>query len=87
MKIALAGAGAFGIKHLDGLKKIAQDQPDVEVVALIGRRREQTQEVADTYGIPHVFTQLEDALKLPLGSGRNVADLVRRPWTRRAYFL
>ena len=65
MKIALAGAGAFGIKHLDGLKKIAQEQPDVEVVALVGRRLEPTQEVADKYGIPHVFTELDDALKLP----------------------
>jgi 2-hydroxy-4-carboxymuconate semialdehyde hemiacetal dehydrogenase len=65
MKIALAGAGAFGIKHLDGLKKIAQEQPDVEVVALVGRRLEQTQEVADKYGIAHVFTELDDALKLP----------------------
>ncbi|ESQ87389.1 oxidoreductase [Asticcacaulis sp. AC460] len=60
MKIALAGAGAFGIKHLDGLKKI----DGVEVVALVGRRREPTQEVADKYGIPHVFTELEDALAL-----------------------
>ena len=28
IKVALAGAGAFGIKHLDGIKNIA----DVEVV-------------------------------------------------------
>ncbi len=27
IKVALAGAGAFGIKHLDGIKNI----PDVEV--------------------------------------------------------
>jgi 2-hydroxy-4-carboxymuconate semialdehyde hemiacetal dehydrogenase len=65
MKIALAGAGAFGIKHLDGLKKIARERPDVEVVALVGRRLEPTQEVADKYSIPHVFTELDDALKLP----------------------
>lgn len=65
MKIALAGAGAFGIKHLDGLKKIAKDHPEVEVVALVGRRLEPTQEVAVKYGIPHVFTELEDALALP----------------------
>jgi 2-hydroxy-4-carboxymuconate semialdehyde hemiacetal dehydrogenase len=64
MKIALAGAGAFGIKHLDGLKIIAAEQPDVEVIALVGRRYDQTKEVADTYGIPHVFTELDEALKL-----------------------
>ena len=55
MKIALAGAGAFGIKHLDGLKNI----DGVEVVALIGRTLEPTQEVATKYGIPHVFTDLK----------------------------
>lgn len=65
MKIALAGAGAFGIKHLDGLKIIAAEQPDVEVVALIGRRFEETKAVADKYGIAHTFTDLNEALKLP----------------------
>jgi len=60
MKIAIAGPGAFGIKHLDGLKNI----DDVEVVALVGRTLEKTQAVADEYGIPNVFTKLEDALAL-----------------------
>ncbi len=60
IKVALAGAGAFGIKHLDGIKNI----PDVEVVSLIGRRLDQTQEVADKYGIQHVTTDLDDALKI-----------------------
>ncbi|EGF91051.1 oxidoreductase family, NAD-binding Rossmann fold family protein [Asticcacaulis biprosthecium C19] len=61
MKIALAGAGAFGIKHLDGLKKI----DGVEVVALVGRRFEETKAVADKYGIPNTFTDLDEVLKLP----------------------
>src|SRR3954467_13548516 len=61
IKVALAGAGAFGIKHLDGIKNIA----DVEVVSLVGRRLEQTKEVADKYGIKHVSTELADSLKLP----------------------
>ena len=61
IKVALAGAGAFGIKHLDGIKNI----DGVEVVALIGRRLEPTQEVATKYNIPHVFTDLNDALALP----------------------
>jgi len=60
MKIAIAGPGAFGIKHLNGLKNI----DDVEVVALVGRTLEKTQAVADEYGIPNVFTKLEDALAL-----------------------
>jgi 2-hydroxy-4-carboxymuconate semialdehyde hemiacetal dehydrogenase len=60
LKIALAGAGAFGIKHLDGLKNIA----DVEVVSLIGREHGKTQEVADKYGIGHVTTDLADTLAI-----------------------
>lgn len=60
MKVIVAGPGAFGIKHLDGIKNI----DDVEVVGLVGRRLENTQAVANEYGIPNVFTSLEEALKL-----------------------
>jgi 2-hydroxy-4-carboxymuconate semialdehyde hemiacetal dehydrogenase len=60
IKVALAGAGAFGIKHLDGIKNI----PDVEVISLIGRDLAKTQEVANQYGIKHVTTQLEDSLAI-----------------------
>ena len=61
IKVALAGAGAFGIKHLDGIKNIA----GVEVVSLIGRDLGKTQEVAAKYGIGHVTTDLADSLALP----------------------
>jgi len=61
MKIALAGAGAFGEKHLDGLKLI----DGVEVVSLVGRRLEPTQAIADKYGIGHACTDLADSLALP----------------------
>jgi len=61
IKVALAGAGAFGIKHLDGIKNIA----GVEVVSLISRDLEKTREVAAQYGIKHVTTDLADALALP----------------------
>ncbi len=60
IKVALAGAGAFGIKHLDGIKNI----PDVEVVSLISRDLEKTREVAQKYGIPHVTTDLADSLAI-----------------------
>ncbi|WP_306546260.1 Gfo/Idh/MocA family oxidoreductase [Malikia spinosa] len=60
IKVALAGAGAFGIKHLDGIKNI----PDVEVISVIGRDLAKTQEVADKYGIKHVTTDLDEALKI-----------------------
>ncbi len=60
IQVALAGAGAFGIKHLDGIKNI----PDVEVVSLISRDLAKTQEVADKYGIKHVTTDLADSLAI-----------------------
>jgi len=60
IKVALAGAGAFGIKHLDGIKNIA----GVEVVSLISRDLDKTREVAAKYGIGHVTTDLADSLAL-----------------------
>jgi 2-hydroxy-4-carboxymuconate semialdehyde hemiacetal dehydrogenase len=61
MKIVLAGAGAFGVKHLDAIKAIG----DIEVVSLVGRTLEPTRVVAQKYGIPHVTTQLAEALARP----------------------
>ena len=60
IKVALAGAGAFGIKHLDAIAKI----DGVEVVSLISRELEKTKEVAAKYGIGHVTTDLADSLAL-----------------------
>jgi 2-hydroxy-4-carboxymuconate semialdehyde hemiacetal dehydrogenase len=60
IKVALAGAGAFGIKHLDGIRNI----PDVEVISLISRDLDKTREVADKYGIAHVTTELADSLAI-----------------------
>ena len=61
IKVALAGAGAFGIKHLDGIRNI----DGVEVVSLISRELDKTKEVAAKYGIGHVTTDLADSLALP----------------------
>jgi len=60
IKVALAGAGAFGIKHIDGIKNI----DGVEVVSLISRDLEKTKEIATKYGISHVTTNLEESLAL-----------------------
>ena len=61
IKVALAGAGAFGIKHLDGIKNIE----GVEVVSLISRELDKTKEIAAQYGIGHVTTELADSLARP----------------------
>jgi len=61
MKVVLAGVGAFGIKHLNGIKNI----DGVEVVALVGRRLDHTQQKAKEFGVDQAFTNLADALALP----------------------
>jgi len=61
MKIVLAGGGAFGIKHLNGIKNIT----GVEVEALVGRRASTTEKLAADFSVPHAFTDLADALALP----------------------
>ena len=61
LNVALAGAGAFGIKHLDGIRNI----DGVKVVSLVGRELDKTREVAAKYGIDHVTTDLAESLALP----------------------
>jgi len=61
MKVILAGPGAFGIKHLDGIRNI----DGIEVVSLVGRTLEKTQAVADKYGVGHATTDLAEALAQP----------------------
>ena len=61
MKIALAGGGAFGEKHLDALMQI----DGVEIASVIGRRLEPTQALAAKYGVAHATTELAEALAQP----------------------
>ncbi|GAB3762428.1 hypothetical protein GCM10028796_14080 [Ramlibacter monticola] len=61
VRIALAGPGAFGIKHLDGLKNI----DGVEITSIIGRELPKAQEVAQKYGAKHVTNNLDEALARP----------------------
>jgi 2-hydroxy-4-carboxymuconate semialdehyde hemiacetal dehydrogenase len=61
LKIILAGAGAFGQKHLDAIKAIG----GIEVESLVGRELAPTREVAKKYGIGHVTTSLTEALARP----------------------
>jgi 2-hydroxy-4-carboxymuconate semialdehyde hemiacetal dehydrogenase len=60
IKVALAGAGAFGTKHLDAIRLI----DGVEVVSVVGREEGKTREVAAKYGIGHVTTDLAASLAL-----------------------
>ncbi len=60
IRLALAGAGAFGIKHLDAMQRIE----GVRVVSLVGRDLAKTQAVAAKYGIAHVTTELAHSLTM-----------------------
>jgi 2-hydroxy-4-carboxymuconate semialdehyde hemiacetal dehydrogenase len=61
IKVALAGAGAFGVKHLDAIRLI----DGVEAISLVGRELDKTKEAAAKYGVGHVATDLAETLKLP----------------------
>jgi 2-hydroxy-4-carboxymuconate semialdehyde hemiacetal dehydrogenase len=61
IKLVVAGQGAFGIKHLEALQKIA----DVEVVSLAGGSIDTTREVAQKFRIPHFSTDLAECLAQP----------------------
>jgi len=61
LKIVLAGAGAFGQKHLDAIRQI----DGVEVASVVGRQIESTRAIAAQYGILHATTDLAEALAQP----------------------
>jgi len=61
MKIALAGPGAFGIKHLEAIEKIT----GVEVASIVGHRIESTAEVAQKFNVPHYTTNYEESINQP----------------------
>jgi len=61
MKIILAGAGAFGIRHLEAIARI----DGVDVVSVVGRDVGATTEVAKRWQIPHVTTDLSESLAQP----------------------
>src|ERR1700686_1413303 len=61
MKVGVAGQGAFGQKHLEGIAKI----PGVEVITLTGGNQAATEEVARKFKIPHWTGDLAESLKQP----------------------
>lgn len=66
MRIALVGAGAFGLKHLEALSRIE----DVTVTSVISRDFDKAEEVAKKYGVQHAGTDLNEAL------GKDFVDAV-----------
>ena len=66
VRIAVAGAGAFGNKHLDALATIE----DAEVIAVVDPVEAAALKVADARGIADAVTELDDVL------GRDDVDAV-----------
>ena len=60
IRVALAGAGAFGVKHIESIRNI----DGVEVVSLVGRELDKTREVAKKFEIGHVTTDLGESLAM-----------------------
>jgi len=58
IKVALAGGGAFGAKHMDAMKSI----DGVDVVAVVGRELERTRTFAAEYGVEFATVDLADVL-------------------------
>ena len=59
-RVAVVGAaGAFGMKHLDGLARIQ----DAEVTVVSGTRPEPTQAVAEKYGVPNAVVGYDAVLE------------------------
>ncbi|HTU69924.1 MAG TPA: Gfo/Idh/MocA family oxidoreductase [Candidatus Baltobacteraceae bacterium] len=61
INVALAGQGAFGVKHLEAIANI----DGVNVISLTGGRPESTQAVAERFRIPHWTTDLGETLARP----------------------
>ena len=61
INVALVGQGAFGIKHLEAIRNIA----DVRVISLTGGSAESTAAVARQFDIPHWTTDLAEMLAQP----------------------
>jgi 2-hydroxy-4-carboxymuconate semialdehyde hemiacetal dehydrogenase len=61
MKVCVAGQGAFGQKHLEGIANIK----GIEVVSLAGGNPEATAEVARKFKIPHATSDLAESLRQP----------------------
>jgi 2-hydroxy-4-carboxymuconate semialdehyde hemiacetal dehydrogenase len=61
MKVILAGAGAFGIKHMEAMAKI----DGIQVASIVGRDPQATANVARHWKVPHHTTDLAEALRQP----------------------
>ena len=61
LRVALAGAGAFGAKHAEAIASI----DDAEIAAIVSRRQAAAEAFADAHGIDRASTSLTEVLADP----------------------
>lgn len=61
INVAVVGSGFMGAAHIDGLRRV----PGVNVVAISSIDRPRAQELAEQFGIPHVYDDWRDILSNP----------------------
>ena len=61
LKIGIIGTGIIGKSHVRNYQSM---QNDVEIVAVADINESEAQRVAQEYGIPHVFSDYRDLLKI-----------------------
>ncbi|HME58516.1 MAG TPA: Gfo/Idh/MocA family oxidoreductase, partial [Terracidiphilus sp.] len=62
LRVAVAGAGAFGKNHLRVLRELEAAGGDVTLIAAVEPSAERADEVVEQYGIP-VFSSVSELLK------------------------
>ena len=65
MRVAVAGAGAFGRNHLRVVRELETAGEGVALVAAVDPDAARAEEAAKQYGIPH-FTSVDELLKADL---------------------
>jgi 2-hydroxy-4-carboxymuconate semialdehyde hemiacetal dehydrogenase len=58
LRVCIAEAGAFGIKHIEAISAI----DGMEVVSLVGPETNKTAAIAARFGIPHTSTDFTQTL-------------------------
>jgi predicted dehydrogenase len=69
LKVGVIGTGIIGKSHVGGYKSMADD---VEIVAVADLNKEEAERVASANGIPHVFSDYKELLKVDEIAGVDV---------------
>ncbi|MFT4567424.1 MAG: putative dehydrogenase [Saprospiraceae bacterium] len=74
IKIVCIGAGYFARFHIDAWQRI----PEVELVAICDHDQEKAKQLAQTYNVPKVYTEVDELL---VQENIDVIDIITPPDT------